>query len=355
MSNQHITVSWSNNAISNSVNKLYLQRTTQLNFFHSKAHITTIEDEQTKSIDLLSTNCSYRDLNVEPGKYHTYRVVMDTAHGKCSSVPTTPTYVSDLQTDIGYPSGTPESTYNYNIDIAPTLHLDAGRIYNTSDENNDVIQDARGIIRHNTTSIHTIDTQGDPVFDSRTVRDHRSYMCAKTTISYNQSHNTQDVENTSMQPVMSQDIEYNTGATIFVALYTEYNPTGVDIKYKLSHDHMITWSDRRVECDTPAGTIFSKRRYNQCWSVLMCRYTPVGVKLWENGRYIGATAHVDGTKFLWNKHDSIDLLGCNNSNCGLSELMLFDHSLPISTIDTINYYLCNKYATECSSIDPRDL
>jgi len=355
MNDQSITVNWLNNCVVGHDNHVYLQRSANLNFFHSQTCVVKIDDEQTKHIDLLSPTCMYHDRNISPGSYYSYRVIVNTPHGKASSTPTSPVYVPDLQHDIGYVNGDPASTFNYNIASEPTFHIDASRLYNTCPETNDVIKDARTMLRHGVDIIDNIDVTGDPVYDSRTTKNGKRYICAKTNIPYNQANATTDITNTHINLGLTKDITCDAGAVMFVALYTEYTPSDQQIIFKPSTDVTIMWSHDTVVLKTKDGRKSSRRTYTSPWVVYTLAYTETGIRLWENGVYVGRVNHNNKNQFKWSKQTSIDLLGQNKSNCGFSEILFFDQPQHVSTIDTVNQYMCDKYDIYFTSIRSKDM
>ena len=355
MSGQSVTVNWLNNCVVGHDNHVYIQRVSNLGFFHPQAGVVKIDDDQTKHIDLTSPTCVYHDRDVSPGSYYSYRVIVNTPHGKASSTPTSPVYVPDLQNDIGYVNGDPASTFNYNIASEPTFHIDASRLYNTCAETNDIIKDARTMLRHGEDTIDSIDVIGDPVYDSRTTKNGRRYICAKTNIPYNQANITKDITNTRLNLSLSKDITCDAGAVVFVSLYTEYTSSDQQITFKPSADVTIIWSHDTVVLKTKDGRKSFRRSYTSPWVVYTLVYTETGTQLWENGTRVGRVQHDSKNQFKWSKQSSIDLLGQNKSNCGFSEMIFFDKPQHVSTIDTINHYMCAKYDIDYTPIRPKDM
>lgn len=351
-----LQINWDNNCVVNQHNRLYLQRVKQLNFTHSSAEINIIEDDQTKNIDLASPVGSYQDNTVSPDNHYAYRVIVESEGVKYPSVPTNHMYVPDVKHDIGYEQGTPSRVMTYNINSSPRLHLDSSRLHGVSDQSNDVIRDARSLVRHNTIDhVRSVCVQGDPVFDSRHVGDHKRYICARTDIPYNQSRSTQHKNKTSMYPVVTDDVILPS-ATLFIAVYTEYS-INTCVHIKTSNQHHVTWSTDKVSFTTPHGSQTHKRVSDTPWAVFMIKHDMNNVSLWENGVQVCVINHDNqrDTSFNWTPRSKIDLLGSTKHNCGFSELLLFDHVGDFDLINTVSHYLFDKYNISHTYIDPRDI
>lgn len=355
MTDQSISINWLNNCVVNQTNSLHIQRSSNLGFFHPKANITKIQNEHTNQIDLAAPTCTYHDNDLTGGSYYSYRVVVDTPNGRAQSTPTSPVYVPDLQTDLGYVSGNPTSTFNFNIASEPIVHIDSDRLYNTCGDSNEIIKNPRTMLRHKCDKIHNIHVTGDPIYDSRDAGQHTRFICARTNISYNQSHQTENMSSTDMTVDLSDDIICESGATMYVSLYTEYTSPDKNMVFKPTSDVSIIWSHDTVMLKTPAGRRSFRRTYKSPWVVYTIKYTTNNIKLWENGVYVG-TVHTDNkTSFVWSKQSPIALLGTGKDNYGFSELILFDESHHASTVDIITRYMCTKYAVDHTPVIPSDL
>jgi len=357
MRSSTLHVNWDNNCVVNQHNKLYLQRVKNLNFTHAAAQVDVIDNDQTRNIDMSLPVGVYHDHDVLPDNHYSYRVIVESDNIRSPSVPTNHMYVPDIVTDLGYPGGSPDRVMTYNISVAPRLHLDSSRIFGVSDRNNDVLRDLRSLVRHNTLDqFHSIRVEGDPVFDSRTVDNHTRYICARTDIPYNQSRSTQHTSSTFIRPVITDDVVFDTGATLFMVIYTEYN-TDTPVTVKTSGQHSVTYSNNKITLSTPHGINTHKRTNNTPWVVLMLRHVSDRVTLWENGVLVCSVRCKQSrdSRFQWTSKLKNDLLGSTNQNGGFSELLLFDHPGDFELVNIVTRYLSNKYGVTDSYVDPEDI
>lgn len=349
-------INWDNNCVVNQHNKLCLQRVKNLNFTHAAAQVDVIDNEQTRNIDLSSPVGVYHDHDVVPDNHYAYRVVVESNGMRSPSVPTNHIYVPDIVTDLGYPDGDPDHVMTHNISIAPRLHLDSSRVFGVSDKKNDVLRDLRSLVRHNTLDqFHSIKVQGDPVFDSRTVDGQTRYICARTDIPYNQSRSTQQMNNTTIHPVLTDDVVFNNGATLFMVIYTEYN-TDTPVTIKTSGQHSVTYSNNKITLSTPHGMVTHKRSSVTPWVVFMLKHESDNVTLWENGMRVCSVKHklTRDNRFKWSARSKNDLLGSSKRNGGFSELLLFDQLGDFELINTVSHYLFKKYGSIDSYIDMKE-
>ena len=91
-------------------------------------NVEVLATGNTGGLDPEIANGSYTDSTVEGGKDYSYRAVTFGGNQNAESVHIGPKFVPDVNNELGYPGGYPETAARFNIATTPLIHLDFKRV-----------------------------------------------------------------------------------------------------------------------------------------------------------------------------------------------------------------------------------
>lgn len=121
-----IDLNWTNNSQGLNAQGTRIERVTGGNF--TTGNVEVIATGNTGGLDPELANGSYTDSTVEGGKDYSYRAVTFGGSQNAESTHIGPKFVPDVDNELGYPGGYPETAARFNIATTPLIHLDFKRV-----------------------------------------------------------------------------------------------------------------------------------------------------------------------------------------------------------------------------------
>lgn len=348
---QPITLQWSNTCTTSNPTGISIQRCANVHFRHPKAKIETIVKGKKDGLDPLLDDGWYIDNDINYNNSYCYRIITHREDEHAASTVTEFIYAYDIKTEIGYPNGSPEKVYTYNIKETPLFHLDVNRITDSLSEYNDLIINTKSLLRYNRI-IESTTAIGELLIDS----DNDQKIICKTKTPNNLGKSTTDIKKTHLNYCVSENISCDT-VTVFTVIYCGYI---ADIKneYEILPGIFTKWSNNQIIFSLPSGNRTISRVNEDLYKIFCIRVSSNQTHCWENGKKYYRKKHIKNkNRCTWSAKKTYDMLPNNNKQIpgGLCEYIVFDKDLDCRSISVIDQYLSKKYNTSSSNIDITDI